>query len=172
MADSTNYSSQQFKVLATQLVSPGSNSYFLKPAHATNMALDRPGGNTTNGTVLQLWQRFDRNDNQCWQLLFDESINCYYIHPKSNLNKVIEILSFNTTDGGSAGIWDKWDGNNVNQRWMIIPVVRKTGRYVVFNVNSVKALDATAQGKTNGTRIQQWEYVNAESEEWELEVFH
>jgi hypothetical protein len=171
MADLNNGVNQQFHISSGEINWMTEHPSFLIPSHATNMALDRPGGSISNGIVMQLWNKTPANANQAWTFVYDGDVNAYYIHPKAYTDKALEVLSFATNDGAPVGIWDKVGGNNVNQRWMIIPMVRKPGRYVIFNVNSVKCVDATAQGRTNGTRIQQWEYVNAESEEWQLENY-
>jgi C1A family cysteine protease len=171
MSDGSNAPGQQFNLSSIAFGGPPEGKFFFKPAHADNMALDKPGGSTSNGTMLQLWSKMANNSNQSWQISYDENLNSYYVYANADNRKILEDLSFATNDGARLGIWDRVDGNNLNQRWIIIPIVRKSGRYVLFNVHSMKVMDATAQGRNNGTPIQQWEYVNAESEEWLLEQF-
>lgn len=171
MAERTNNANQQFITSALSisryqftLKFPG-DVYFL-PAHATDKALERPGGNLYNGTELQIWTKMSGNGNQLWKIEHDANMNAYFIKPSNNTGKTIEVLSFAKENGGKAGIWDKWEGDNYNQRWMILPVVRKSDRYVIINMNSGKFLDVSGAGRTNGTKVHQWEYVNADNQEW------
>ena len=142
---------------------------YIKPAHATNMALDRTAGGLANGTTLQIWTRIDHNSNQLWNIRVMPYTNVLYIEPASAPTKTIEMLSFSLDNGGGAGIWDKWEGENVNQRWMLIPVYRKGDHYIIMNLNSGKCLEVSQSGRNNGSRVLQWDYIGNDNQEWILE---
>ena len=141
---------------------------YIKPVHASNMALDRPGGSLNNGARLQIWSKINNNGNQLWTIEYDPTLNSFFIKVL-NTTKALEILSFSRDNAGAVGIWDKWNGENTNQRWIILPIVREAGRYLLLNWNSTKALDVYGVGTTNGSQIVQWEYVGGDNQKWIIE---
>ena len=176
MAAGHNAADQQFEVSSFNYTG-SQDSYwkhfdtavYIKPAHATNMALDRTAGGLANGTTLQIWTRIDHNSNQLWNIRVMPYTNVLYIEPASAPTKTIEMLSFSLDNGGGAGIWDKWEGENVNQRWMLIPVYRKGDHYIIMNLNSGKCLEVSQSGRNNGSRVLQWDYIGNDNQEWILE---
>lgn len=173
MAALTDQSNQHFLVSAVW--APGidlgryTGNLFLLPAHQTGMALDRAGGSLNNGNPVQLYTKMLNNGNQLWNINYDASLNAYFIQPSGAMNKTIEVFSFSNANGGGTGIWDKWTGENTNQRWIILPIVRKPGRFAIFNWNSGKCLDVAGAGRTNGTRVQQYDFAEADNQEWVIE---
>jgi Papain family cysteine protease/Ricin-type beta-trefoil lectin domain-like len=143
---------------------------YILPSHATHMALDLPGGNYTDNTQLQIWQRMDGNKNQAFRITWNWTVQAYSIASLQRPgNKNLEIYGFSRDNGGRAVIWENVEGEN--QFWYIIPVVREGGRFLIINKLSGKSLDVSGVGTANGTPIVQWDYVNGGNQKWEFRRF-
>jgi hypothetical protein len=69
--------------------------------------LDAAGGNTANGTKVQMWACHG-GSNQVWQ-----PYNGGYRNPASG--RCLDIPGFSTTDGTQLHLWDCHGGSN--QKW-------------------------------------------------------
>lgn len=143
---------------------------FIVPSHATNMALDLPGGNYSDNTQLQIYQQMNGNRNQAFRIQWNADAQAYRICSRQRAgNKVLDMYGFSKDNGGRAVIWENVNGEN--QLWYIIPVIREGGRFMIINKLSGKSLDVAGVGNANGTLIQQWDYVNNGNQKWEFRKF-
>lgn len=81
-----------------------------------NVCLDLPGGDTTNGALLWLWECDDSTDlswfgnTQQWS--FENGRLVY----RGDTTKCVDLLGGDTTNGNRLGLWDCIDGQE-SQQW-------------------------------------------------------
>lgn len=131
-----------------------------------NKALDATGAETDGGT-LRIDQLSNSNPKQQWQIQLTSQY--YELRPRNAGSRCMEILSFSVAEGGGAGFWNCVGG--INQRWIIIPVVRQSGKYIFFNCNSGKCL-AVSGGASNSNLVGvvQYTYANQENAKWKIKA--
>ena len=71
--------------------------------------VDLPGGDTTNGALLQMWECIDGSDTQQWT--FQNNMLVYALDP----TKCVDLLGGDATNGNLLGLWDCW--NSESQQW-------------------------------------------------------
>ena len=99
-------------------------------------------------------------------------------------NAQTRSLNFTTDLGitGNAAVRDLWLHSNLGSMGMysasvpahgcvilkIVPEIVSGGVYKIVNRNSNKALDVYQQSTADGAVIHQWDYLNANSQQWKL----
>jgi len=111
---------------------------------------DVPGGSTTNGTQLALWD-CNGGTNQSFVLTASNQLQVYG-------NKCLDVNGASSADGAKVQIWDCNGGTN--QQW----TVNADG--TVVGVGSGKCLDATANGTANGTLLEIWTCNGGDNQKW------
>ena len=139
--------------------------YFV-PVHASNMALDLPGGNTRSGTAMNIWQRVPENGNQLFTPQRIEGGAFELVTHVATLRKCLGIRGGSMDDGAVAEVED-CDGRE-QQHWFIMPVPRENGRFMIINQRSGKVLEVLGRGTTNTSGVGQWEFVHGDNQKWEL----
>jgi len=83
-----------------------------------------------------------------------------------NLSQGWSHVTYPTTSGGQAAFdwWPTYTGSAPSGGGGAVA----NGTYKLINRNSGKALDATGQGTTNGTQIEQWTYGGGNNQKWTL----
>ena len=104
-----------------KFVDVGNGCYHIESRGNTSFGFDDPYGNLTNGTVLQLCDFNNFDDNQKWQVI-NTGNGDYKIAPKISVNasSVIDLDNGNTVNDGKLQIWTSWDTNF--QLWNIVEV--------------------------------------------------
>lgn len=74
-----------------------------------SLCLDLPGGDTTNGALLWLWDCYG-GDTQKWVLQNGQLVYA------ANASKCVDVIGGNSTNGNSLGLWDCNDGES--QQWI------------------------------------------------------
>ena len=116
----------------------------------SNRCLDVPGGATTNGTLLEIWDCHN-GSNQEWTALSNGELQVYG-------NKCLDVPGGATTPGTRVEIWDCNDGSN--QQWTLNSNGSIVGR------GSGLCLDVTGGGTTNGTAVEIWTCTNGSNQQW------
>ena len=116
----------------------------------SNRCLDVPGGATTNGTLLEIWDCHN-GSNQEWTALSNGELQVYG-------NKCLDVPGGATTAGTKVEIWDCNNGSN--QQWTLNSNGSIVGR------GSGLCLDVTGGGTTNGTAVEIWTCTNGSNQRW------
>jgi hypothetical protein len=140
----------------------------ITPAFNDNKALDASGTFDRNGAQLTIRDRVNGDTKEQWQIQFNS--NLYQVKPRLALNKCMEDLSFATADGAGIGVWDCVSNQPaLNQKWIIMPVIRQSGKFIFFNRGSGKCLTVSGgTAGTNGTPVVQFTYADRENSRWRI----
>ncbi len=116
--------------------------------------LDVSGGNTANGTQIQMWQCQAGNHNQDWT--FDDGSIVW-----SGTKKCLDVAGGATGNGTRVQLWDCQTGNQ-NQRWALD--TEFPGKIVWLGG---KCLDVSGGGTTSGTKVQTWDCMTEnDNQKW------
>lgn len=171
IAPFTGQTNQQFILIRTGSTVPTNltgNVYVnITPSYSDSKALDASGANDREGEPLKINERRNGETKQMWQIKLTPTY--YELKPKSVSTKCAEILSFSMQNSDPAGCWTCVNGPN--QKWIIVPVARESGKYIFFNRNSGKCLTVQGGNRTeNGTRIIQYTYANQANSQWKISL--
>lgn len=125
-------------------------------AWGTSKCLDLPGGDTSNGNKLWLWEC---NGQQSQQWKFDAGT--WHISPGADSSKCIDIPGGDTTSGNILQIWD-CNGHD-NQKFGY-----DSSQKTIYDAWSghVKCLDVNwGDGSGTNTKLQLWD-CNGHSNQW------
>src|SRR6266545_4024271 len=117
--------------------------------------LDIPGGSTTNGTRVQLWD-CTGGANQVWQPQLGGMLK----NPQSG--RCLDVVGAGTTDGTPLQIWDC--NGTANQLWWTLP------NGSIQNPVSNRCLTAASWGTSNGTGIQIWGCTDDWPQRWNMQA--
>ncbi|MBQ1017543.1 ricin-type beta-trefoil lectin domain protein [Micromonospora sp. D93] len=109
-----------------------------------------PGGATTNGTQLQLWD-CNGSSNQRWTYTPNKEWRVYG-------NKCLDANNNGTVNGTQAIIWDCHSGTN--QQWNL------NSNGTITGVQSGLCLDANAAATANGTKLILWACNGGTNQQW------
>jgi glucosylceramidase len=111
--------------------------------------IDVPGGNSADGTPVQLWtchgganQQFTRADDGTIRVL----------------GKCLDVKDRSTADGARVQLWTCTGGTN--QQWTY------TAGQDLVNPQADKCLDATGPGSADGTPLQIWSCTGGPNQKW------
>lgn len=124
----------------------------------SSMALDVPGGSTSNGTKIQQWS-CNGYGQQNW-IVTDAGGGTYTVVNQLS-GKALDDTNASNANGNQIQQWDR-DGYP-QQNWTITS--QGGGVYTIVNQLSGKALDASAS-MTNGTIMQQWDRNGFTQQNW------
>jgi hypothetical protein len=114
--------------------------------------IDVPGGTTTNGTQVQLWD-CSGGANQRWTYTAGKQLT-------GNGNKCLDASGAGTTNGTMVIIWDCHGG--LNQQWNV------NANGTITNVQSGLCVDANGAATANGTKIILWSCSGGANQQWSL----
>jgi len=124
-------------------------------------ALDAAGGNTANGTNVQIWTNNNTNA-QKWKVIKNSDGTYKLINVNSG--KALDVNNANTVNGTNVQIWT--DNGTGAQKWKIIK--NNDGTYKLINLNSNKALDVYSANSANGTNVDIWRDNSTVAQKWKL----
>ncbi|GAA0400962.1 ricin-type beta-trefoil lectin domain protein [Streptomyces luteireticuli] len=113
--------------------------------------LDVPGGNTGNGTPVQIWG-CNGGGNQKWTIGDDGTVK--------SLGKCLDANTAGTSDGTKVQLWDC--NGTAAQKWSY------NAAHDVVNVNADKCLDITGNNSADGTPTQLWTCTGKPNQKWNL----
>jgi hypothetical protein len=114
--------------------------------------IDVPGGTTTNGTQVQLWD-CSGGANQRWTYTAGRQLT-------GNGNKCLDASGAGTTNGTMVIIWDCHGG--LNQQWNV------NANGTITNVQSGLCVDANGAATANSTKIILWSCNGGANQQWSL----
>jgi hypothetical protein len=114
--------------------------------------VDVPGGTTTNGTQVQLWD-CQGQTGQSWTHTSGRQFQVYG-------NKCLDASGQGRTNGTQVIIWDC--NGQANQQWNV------NANGTITGVQSGLCLDATGAATTNGTRLVLWSCHGGANQQWSL----
>lgn len=125
-------------------------------------ALDIPGGSTTSGTQLQIYNQ-DGTGSQQWQITRQNS--GFYELRNVQSGKYLDVIGASAIAGTHTQIWD---GNHTcSQEWAI--VANSDGSYGLVSSCSGLKLDVYGNtASTNGTPVDVWNSNGTTAQEWTL----
>lgn len=150
---------QKWKLYPGQTIAPG--VYTVAAKNDSEKNIDISGGNSRNGTNIQLWER-NGEWPQRWQLAYDAKTSTYtFTNPASG--RLLDLSAANTAIGTNIQIWQNTYA--CAQRWKIVETPDQHYT-LISDCSEARTLDL-ADGKTiNGTNIRLWEANNADAQKW------
>lgn len=168
LAAFTGNANQQFNLISTGATVPASLRgpwLNITTSYAGTKAMDASGAAERDGEPLKINELRNGETKQQWQISL--SPGYYELKPRNAPTKCAEVLNFSTQDADPAGCWTCVNGPN--QKWIIVPVARESGKYIFFNRNSGKCLTVQGGNSTqNGTKIVQYTFANKDNSKWKI----
>lgn len=128
-------------------------------------ALDLTGGNTSNGTRLQLWQA---NNSPAQAFAFasatDVLPNGTYILTVANTNAALDVHNGSYASGANVQVWQS--NNSGAQKWNVTR--NSDGTYTIVNAASGKALDVAGGSAHSGANVQQYQPNGSAAQRWNI----
>ncbi|MGI6754432.1 MAG: RICIN domain-containing protein [Atopobiaceae bacterium] len=122
--------------------------------------LDVAGGQTANGTNIQVW---NRNHNVA-QKFYVTSKNGYYVITNARSGKAVDVSNGSTENG--ANVW-LYDANGTDaQLWKV--EINDGGSIRFVNKKSGKALDVSGGTTAAGANVQQYSVNDTRAQGWTL----
>ena len=153
--------------------------YTLAPQHAATSRMDLAGGNTGNGTRIQLYGNRG-NDNQRWQFVpmgvdyYDGGGKIFYkLAFGSNANKVAQIDGYGpVTASKNVSLYD--DQGCYDDEWYLEPVGGKEDTYYIIGRGTWSQEKKICLGVPSGatadqTQLQTATLQNKNYQQWQLE---
>ena len=141
---------------------------YVKIKHSfSGKCLDVTGGNSANGTTIQLYDCQNGNDNQRFTI---ESINGneFMIRNKKT-NKCVDLANGNTSNDAGFHLWT-CSTSNVNQRFVWKGSYIPKSSTQIKIISHDKCLDLSGGNTKNGTNIQQWSCVGNSNQKFRFEA--
>jgi|GEM_PF-2166336 len=127
----------------------------------SNKALDVSGGNTADGTNVQIWTDTSGASQQ-WQVTQNADGTYKLVNPSSG--KALDVNGGGTLDGTNVQIWT--DNASSAQKWQIVQ--NADGTYKLLNPTSGKVLDVSGGNTADGTNVQIWTDNGSAAQKWQL----
>ncbi|WSP79087.1 endo-1,4-beta-xylanase [Streptomyces sp. NBC_01235] len=128
---------------------------------AAGRVLDVPGGQTANGTSLQVWDA-NGGANQQWRA--NQNADGSYTLTNVGSGRVLDEPGGQTGNGTRMEIWDANGG--ANQQWRASQ--NGDGSYTLTNVASGRALEVPSGQSANGAPVQVWDSNGGANQHWNL----
>ncbi|WUP87296.1 endo-1,4-beta-xylanase [Streptomyces sp. NBC_00252] len=127
---------------------------------AAGRVLDVPGGQTGNGTPLQVWDANGTAANQQWRA--NQNSDGSYTLTNIAGGRVLDEPGGQTGNGTRMEIWDSNGG--ANQHWRASQ--NGDGSYTLTNVASGRALEIPSGQNGNGAPVQIWDSNGGANQHW------
>ena len=125
----------------------------------TSKCLDLPGGDTTNGNKLWLW---DCNGSPDQEWVF--GAGTWQINFKSNTNKCVDIPGGSLKDGNVLQIWDCV--GVPGQRWGYDGQMHTIYAAASSTADASKCMDLTGGSAKKGTPVELWDCNGLDNQKW------
>ena len=122
--------------------------------------LDVPGGQTGNGTPVQVWDANGSAANQQWRA--NQNSDGSYTLTNIASGRVLDEPGGQTGNGTRIAIWDNNGG--ANQHWRASQ--NSDGSYTLTNAASGRALEVPAGQSANGSPVQIWDANGGTNQHW------
>lgn len=127
--------------------------------------LDLTGGNTANGTRLQLWQA-NNTPAQAFALTSatDALPNGTYTFTVANTSAALDVTNGSYASGANVQLWQS--NNSGAQKWNVSR--NADGTYTIVNAASGKALDVAGGSAYSGANVQQYQPNGSAAQRWNI----
>ncbi len=131
----------------------------------SGLVLDDTNFSTSPGSLIQQWS-YEGGRNQQWQF----TPVMYYNIVNRGSGAVLDVTNGATSDGT---LIQQWSSNGFQQQqWQLVPAgggsCLEEAYCAIMNNLSGKVLDVTGSSTSNGTQIQQWDYLGGANQQWVL----
>ena len=155
-----NNCTQKWKILKNS-----DNTFTVASTCNDNYVLDIAGGQTANGTTLQLYKT---NNSKAQKFNFikyeGSSLNGdYYIQSNTNPNYVVDIAGTSFTSGKNIQLYK---GNGDKTQRFAIKFISDCKCYSIVSANANYSIDVAGGNKANGTNIQLYKNNSTNSQRW------
>ena len=145
----------------------GGTGYTISPSYSSGLCLDVAGAGTSNGTIVNLWAANNSNA-QKWNVISNLN-GSFKLNPYSSPGEVLDVPSASNANGTQVDIWGD-NGTNA-QQWVLTNT--SNGQALLTGQHSLSpacaptsSLDASAQGTSNGTKVQIWQSNASSAQKW------
>ena len=138
---------------------PPSSPNTIRYLKDTSKCLDLPGGDTTNGNKLWVW---DCNGSPDQQWVF--GAGTWQINFKSNPSKCVDIPGGSLKDGNVLQIWDCV--GVPGQRWGYDGRMHTIYAAASSTADASKCMDLTGGSAKKGTRVEVWDCNGLDNQKW------
>ena len=152
--DCNGSGAQKWIVKGVDAAMPTGTNQRIRLVMNTDKCLDIFGGQTANGTNIQLWRTQDANNSQYFT--FDGS----QIKMQAHSNKCLDLNNSNTANGNNIQLFDC---NNTNAQVWIYDGYAKAFR---SGVDPNKCLDVKGGNTSDGTNIELWDCNGSSSQQF------
>ncbi len=133
------------------------------------MYLDVHGGDNIDRTKVEVYNGSGNgtfNQKYRFEKVLEE--DNYEIEAMIDSKKCLDIVGASVTNGAEIQIWDKGDTASNNQQFKF----KRTadGYYTIMALHSNKVFDIYDNGKTNGTKVTQYESNNQDNQKWTIQA--
>lgn len=136
-------------------------SYDVQSSISNSFVFDAQGGNTQNGTAVQLY-RTNGTDAQAWNI---RNVGGGYVAIENvKAGKVLDVPSANAYAGQKLQLWDS--NGSWAQKW--IPVVSSGKIKFVSALDAALVIDVPNGDATNGNVLQLWSDNGSNAQAWTL----
>ena len=136
--------------------------YYIQLAENTSFVVDVMGGESDNGTNIQLYSKNDTLAQQ-WNITYNSITDDYSIVNVGS-GKALDVSAAGTNDGANVQIWDT--NETCAQRWKIIRTFQDEVK--ILSACSYKALDVSAGIVRSASNIQIWSDNSTNAQKWKL----
>lgn len=164
--EGNNTKAQKFKLLKTSEgtgVSTLDNGiYIIESALNTNKVLDVPGGNSSNGINLQIYDSNGTNA-QKWQFSYVGN-GIYKIVSLKDLTKSLDVAGGSVSKGSVLDLYD-YNGTYA-QEWLLKE--SEDGYYYIISNSGGLALDVYSAATANGSRVWMYEFNGTKAQKFKI----
>ncbi len=152
---------QKWKLRAGETIETG--VYTITTKKDDEKKIDIAGGNSKNGTNVQLWEA-NGEWPQRWVADYDDATGLYTLtNPASG--QLLDVSGASTRIGTNIQIWQ--NTNACAQKWKI--VATPDGSYtLISDCSESRTLDLADGKAVNESNIRLWEANNADAQKWEF----
>lgn len=148
------------------------NGYYKIINKESNRVVDVKDVATHNGATIHQWE-YVGGDSQKWSIQQDGE--GYYTIKSKHTGKVLDIAGISLNNGAKLQLWD--DVNGDNQKWALTKISNNeevsdfiSGHtYKIISKQSNKSIEVSGAALHNGALVGQWDYGDADHQQWILE---
>lgn len=164
--EGNNTNAQKFKLLKTSegtgISTLDNGIYIIESALNTNKVLDVPGGNSSNGINLQIYDSNGTNA-QKWQFSYVGN-GIYKIVSLKDLTKSLDVAGGSVSKGSVLDLYD-YNGTYA-QEWLLKE--SGDGYYYIISNSGGLALDVYSAATINGSKVWMYEFNGTKAQKFKI----
>ena len=164
--EGNNTNAQKFKLLKTSegtgISTLDNGIYIIESALNTNKVLDVPGGNSSNGINLQIYDSNGTNA-QKWQLSYVGN-GIYKVVSLKDLTKSLDVAGGSVSKGSVLDLYD-YNGTYA-QEWLLKDA--GDGYYYIVSNSGGLVLDVYGADTANGTKVWMYDFNGTNAQKFKI----